>query len=80
MFLIDTEDKHFVFLCILEIKPSQKYESTDKLVKTARPRPRPRRCLDCLSRHMCLIIIICVIVVLVGLAGVGVGAYFLATG
>ena len=55
---------------------SQKYESTDKLVKT----PRPRPCLDCLSRHMCLIIIICVIVVVIGLAGIGVSAYYLATG
>ncbi|CAF1203564.1 unnamed protein product [Rotaria sordida] len=36
-------------------------------------------CLDCLSRCICLIIIICVILALIGLAGVGVSAYFLAT-
>lgn len=41
---------------------------------------RWQTCLGCLSRHMCLILIICFLVVLIGLAGVGVSAYFLATG
>ncbi|CAF2912524.1 unnamed protein product [Rotaria sp. Silwood2] len=35
-------------------------------------------CLDCLSRRKCLVIIICVILAVIGLAGVGVSAYFLA--
>jgi len=43
-------------------------------------RSRSQRCLGYLSRHMCLIIIICVILILIGLAGVGVSAYFIATG
>jgi hypothetical protein len=50
-------------------------ESTEKLIKTS----RWHTCLGCLSRYMCLIIIICFILVVIGLAGVGVSAYFLAT-
>ncbi|CAF3935581.1 unnamed protein product [Rotaria magnacalcarata] len=38
------------------------------------------RCLDCLSRRMCLLIIICLILAVIGLAGAGVCAYFLVTG
>ncbi|CAF3545901.1 unnamed protein product [Rotaria socialis] len=37
------------------------------------------RCLDCLSRRMCLLITICLILAVIGLAGAGVSAYFLAT-
>ncbi|CAF3981504.1 unnamed protein product [Rotaria sordida] len=36
-------------------------------------------CLGCLSRHMCLIIVICFFIILIGLAGAGVSAYFLIT-
>lgn len=34
----------------------------------------------CLSRHICLVVIICVIIFLIGLAGAGVSIYFLANG
>lgn len=41
---------------------------------------RSQRCLGCLAKYMCLVIIICILLILIGLAGVGVSAYFLATG
>lgn len=41
---------------------------------------RSQKCFGCLLRHMCLIVVICLILILIGLAGVGVSAYFLATG
>ena len=40
---------------------------------------RWQKCFGCLLRHMCLIVIICLILILIGLAGVGVSAYFLAS-
>ncbi|CAF1579674.1 unnamed protein product [Rotaria sp. Silwood1] len=42
-------------------------------------RSRLNSCLNCLSRRKCLIIIICIILAIIGLVGVGVSAYFLAT-
>lgn len=41
---------------------------------------RWQKCFGCLLRHMCIIVLICLILILIGLAGIGVSAYFLATG
>ena len=49
-------------------------ESMEEIEKKS----RRQRCFDCLSRYMCLVILICLILILIGLAGVGVSAYFLA--
>ncbi|CAF3042607.1 unnamed protein product [Rotaria sp. Silwood2] len=50
-------------------------QSTENLFKKS----QSQGCLGCLSRHMCLNIIICFIIILIGLAGAGVSAYFLVT-
>ncbi|CAF4725101.1 unnamed protein product [Rotaria sp. Silwood1] len=50
-------------------------QSTENLLKTS----QSHGCLSCLSRHICLIIIICFIIILIGLAGAGVSTYFLIT-
>ena len=52
------------------------FEEEAEVIETS----RWYRCVGCLSRHMCLILTICLLFFFIGLAGVGVSAYFFATG